>query len=535
MDQINTKYRRRNCICIESYMRKNMKMSIEKMYNFLYQVGEIIIWIFAIIICSMLFAFNLFYYTHIEYRINELVTIDRASILYVLGVPLLILGFMCISRALSRFEEKKLFCVFSIIYLVMSFYWMFNINTTLRADAAHINNAANLAAVGDFSFLELGQDIRNHPWQLGMITYERILGLFSKNVQLIFLMNYIGIIGINYYFWKLTDLIFKHNHFVNVNCILLLFAFLPQFFFGVFAYGLIPGFFCIVCGFYFQQKYFMEEKLRYAIGSICMALLAAILKGNYIIGVITMTILYLMNFFKKRQKCILILTLVMLVLTQIQESVIINFYEAESGYELNSGEPKLLYIAMGIMPENRGMAPGWYCGYNDYTFGYADFDPVKANEMAKESIKDSITHYVQNPGDAVDFFSKKIASVWCDPLFQSLWSGPLEEANQFTNTRILKSLYHGETLEKLVSKYMKIYILMLLVLIIIYLCYKKKYCYELAYAYIYMIGGFLLHIVWEGKSQYVYTYIFVLIPAGAYVISKVNQKIYIKLIEKNGK
>ena len=134
----------------------------------------------------MLFAFNLFYYTHIAYRINELVTIDRASILYVLGVPLLILGFMCISRALSRFEEKKLFCVFSIIYLVMSFYWMFNINTTLRADAAHINNAANLAAVGDFSFLELGQDIRNHPWQLGMITYERILGLFSKNVQLIF-------------------------------------------------------------------------------------------------------------------------------------------------------------------------------------------------------------------------------------------------------------------------------------------------------------------------------------------------------------
>ena len=93
-----------------------MKMSIEKMCNFLYQVGEIIIWIFAIIICSMLFAFNLFYYTYIEYRINELVTIDRASILYVLGVPLLILGFMCISRALSRFEEKKIIlCLFDYI------------------------------------------------------------------------------------------------------------------------------------------------------------------------------------------------------------------------------------------------------------------------------------------------------------------------------------------------------------------------------------------------------------------------------------
>jgi hypothetical protein len=33
--------------------------------------------------------------------------------------------------------------------------------------------------------------------------------------------------------------------------------------------------------------------------------------------------------------------------------------------------------------------------------------------------------------------------------------------------------------------------------------------------YLYMIGGLLFHTVWEGKSQYTYPYLYVLIPFAA--------------------
>lgn len=511
------------------------KQRLEKWSDALYQFGKHVIWVFGLMIAGLLLIFNFIYQASVAYNTGEIVTIERTSPVYVALGLLLVIFFAVALKYLERLDERVLFRFFMIIYLIAGAYWILNISTTLRADAAHINNAANLAALGDFSFLELGRDIRNHPWQLGMITYERILGMFSRNVQLLFLVNLVAILGINGLTYRMADMIFEHDHRTNLLTIVFSFCFLPQFFFLAFAYGLVPAFFCMMCGFYFQQRYFRERKMRYAVAGIVMAVLAMVLKGNFMVGVITMILLFVMQLLKEKKLRYLFLALVLLVATRIPGPALLAAYEYESGYELNSGEPKLLYVAMGIMPENRGMAPGWYCGYNDYTYGYVNFDPEAANEMAKESIKESLAHYAADPADAVEFFSGKIASVWCEPMYQSLWSGPLTDANQLVETRVLQSLYHGATLEHIVCAYMKGFLMLLLALTVWYVVCKRKQSYAFAYALIYFVGGFLLHIAWEGKSQYVYTYIFILIPGCAHAFSVLSAQIGEKISEKAGR
>lgn len=38
-------------------------------------------------------------------------------------------------------------------------------------------------------------------------------------------------------------------------------------------------------------------------------------------------------------------------------------------------------------------------------------------------------------------------------------------------------------------------------------------------AYLFLIGGFLFHIFWEGKSQYIYQYLLVLVPFASCTLS----------------
>lgn len=103
-----------------------------------------------------------------------------------------------------------------------------------------------------------------------------------------------------------------------------------------------------------------------------MTVTAVALKGNNLAGGIAMALLFFMRLLKEQKVRYLLMALVLMACIQASSPLMIAAYERESGIKLNSGEPKLLYIAMGIWPENRENGAGRYCGYNDYTFGQAN-------------------------------------------------------------------------------------------------------------------------------------------------------------------
>lgn len=483
-----------------------------------------IILVFSAAVICLLTLFNLVSSASVAQNASELVSLSWNSPIILCLTALLAILLFFLPERLFFISEKKLFFALAFLYILAGLYLILNISPVLRADAALIHEAALSASEGDFSFLAIGADIRNHPHQLGMITFERILGLFSKNTQWLFWVNLFAVLGINYLTYKLADLVFAHNHKTNVLTLLFSFAFLPQFFFIAFAYGLIPGFFCILCAFYFQQRYFAEGKKPMLVYSLLLAVFSVLLKGNMIIGVITMAILFIMKTFQRKKIFYTVLALFLLLCTVLSGKAINAVYEWESGIPLEPGEPKILWIAMGIDPENQWNAPGWYNGYNDFTFGKAEFNADRAAEMAKASIRGSISYHISHPGEAAGYFGRKITSVWCDPLFQSIWSGPLEDCGQSVSTRILASVYHGAALEHYFRIFMKSFILLLLFLAVLSVFNRENRCAFVQYAWLYLIGGFLLHLVWEGKSQYVYPYIFILIPVCANECSAIYEK-----------
>ena len=123
----------------------------------------------------------------------------------------------------------------------------------------------------------------------------------------------------------------------------------------------------------------------------------------------------------------------------------------------------------------------------------------------------------------------KIISQWCDPLYQSLWSGPLEAVGQKTYTRITESLYCDGLAEDTMTVVCKFVSTLIWVGIIVFLicCGKNTQGWELFLMY--FLGGLIFHTFWEGKSQYIYPYVFCLIPcamAGIWELSRRMKRVF---------
>lgn len=156
--------------------------------------------------------------------------------------------------------------------------------------------------------------------------------------------------------------------------------------------------------------------------------------------------------------------------------------------------------------------------------------------MAIQDLKKLIIHFLQHPDYAFKFFYEKVISTWTEPTFQSIWTGPQTARQQYTFTSLLQSIYEGK------AGYQSVYIFSLLVLFSIYLFSMISMIYQLVkrglnssamqlYPVIFFLGGFFFHLVWETKSQYVYIYIFLLLPIAADGIDRLTetgQKLYTK-------
>ena len=94
--------------------------------------------------------------------------------------------------------------------------------------------------------------------------------------------------------------------------------------------------------------------------------------------------------------------------------------------------------------------------------------------------------------------------MWCDPMYESLWSGPLPDAGAENKTEFFNELYSGKSIEPQIALAMK----------------------DCNYIFLFFTGGFLLHIIWEAKSQYVYPYVFILLPCCAKEMALLSEKIH---------
>lgn len=463
---------------------------------------------------------NILFSSYVDYQ-SERVRIEKNGISAFISALLMLCGLFIVSNLAKKISEKILFCVLAIITLAAGIYLIINVDGTLRFDPLYIYETAVELTEGNYSSLAKDGYLFYFPHQLGMTAYERILLLFSSNTKLIFLFNLMEIIGINFFLWRLTNLLFGNNHVTNVNTILLSFLFLPQFFFILFAYGLLPGLFCLLAAFFFAAAFCRNGKKRCLAAALIFSCLAVLLKENYLIGMIALTIWLLLECLKNKNWKWIIAVMLIIPCCMMSSKLVKGIYELESNVKLGKGVPAMLYIGMGVNPNNETLGPGWFDGSNWSYFTQCNQDSQAAQELAGDLLKTYWKQMCDEPVQAVKFFVKKNISVWTEPLYQSLWSGPQESCGQYVNTQLLQSLYRGERAEHIVYKYMKGFILVILLMSFGFVVKEWEKGEGAILLLLYNIGGFLFHTFWEAKSQYVYPYIFLLIPLCAYMAERI--------------
>ena len=494
-------------------------------------VGEKIVQYISLGVLLLLTVSNFIYTAHVSYDVLEKVVFSITP-WYIIGALVLGCVFLIAFNFLIKKSEAFLFTVFSIAYGVGILYFILNIKEPMRADSLAVYYAAIELETGNYNSLLSGGYLSIYPNQLGLVTLERLLRNFSKNPEVFYFFGGICVYLINWFGYKITEECF-HNASVNKIVICMEFMFFPQFFFIMFAYGLLPGFCCFTIAIYCTIKCLNEKKVIYGIITSFFMALSVLLKMNYLIGAIAIASYILLYFLRKKDWKDLLFSACVLIFSFAATSALSAYYYSETGVDIGKGTPATLWIAMGTNLDNDLKAPGWYDGYNIQIYtGTAELDSEKANDIAMDQIRFNMQAILKEPVRALHFYYKKIVSMWCEPMFQSVWSGPSVDSEKYVQQENLLSLYNGGNNEKFFAAFMKCFILIIFTLTLFYAFLHWKEQPHVWLMFIYLIGGFLFHLFWEGKSQYIYPYVFLLIPCCAYELYVIKDKIDRKVEEK---
>ena len=485
------------------------------------------LWIIACIMTVLLFGMNFFVTADVTYDTWEQVTLHShllPSLLMLVVTILLMLGLSFVNGLSTKISEKKLFLGFSIFYAVVAFYLILNTDSSLGADPQFVYNAAQNVLNGNFSDLATEGYIHRYPHQLGLMVYDTILALFSKSTLANFFANFLFVLGINYYTYKISDQLFK-NHTVNLMTIITCFAFLPQVIFILFAYGLIPGFFFMTLAFYNGIKFADEYKIRHLIGLVIGSICAVLMKNNYMIGVIAIIIYLILKLCNKEFNWKSPVAIVLLALSLfLPHKIIASAYEAYTGADLDNGAPAILWLAMGTNLDNHMRAAGWYDGTNWNIYNDSLYDKEIAQYYGEEMMKENIAKMQNDPAATWEFFKEKNLTQWCEPMYQCVFVSSKTPQIYESYPPLLQSLYNAQAADETVTYLAKYITLIVYAFAAVFFIFFRKKCVGWEPLIAFTIGGFIFHTFWEAKSQYVHSYMFVLIPLAMFALWSVITK-----------
>lgn len=458
---------------------------------------------------------------NISFDILETSTMEQNGLKFFIvttGALFLVFGVYLI---LDKVPETVLFIVLALLYLAGGIYLITHIQMELRYDSGICYwNALNFRG-GDYSNLQLGEYFYEYPHQLGLVSYNCLLIWISDDPNFVYFVNLLWILLGNFFMWRTTALIFEYHSKVRKMVILMSYAFLPQFFYLFYAYGQVPGLGCLMIAVYLTIRAVQKESPLSMVLSLVFMGMTCLLRMNYAIGGIAMLIVYLLYALRRKKLLWGVAAAGVVVSMILPRYVVDSYYEKAANTDLSNGSPALLHIAMGLQEnEEPWRAAGWYNDFNHQTYLAANCDVEASKELAIESIKERLQTFIQDPGYAVDFFGEKVITTWCEPTYQSVWSGPLICMGCQTDEAWLTELYSGGRIFQVLSSAMNVLIVMIFGFSLVCVLWKTLKVkrplngFEL-FAVLFFLGGFLFHLAWETKSQYVYPYVVMLIPVAA--------------------
>lgn len=473
------------------------------------------------IICLSIVTFlNILYTAYLDN--DEHIEIFNNSIFYVLGI--ILLGFFIIfitnfiDKKLSgkdnEIKRKRIFKVAIIIYTVINILWLLIVNPLVVGDQTHVCNIAqwiyndNLEDyLPNLTYAEIPLSDYMHLYKQ-QISLSFIYSIFFRAIKFdimesLRILNLIGNIAIIFALYKISNQLSKKYQTNKTRLMFFILTFASVIMLSTFIYGDIPSIALGLFSVYYMMKYIENKEIKFAIySSICM-MFAYMMRMNILIFIIA-TVLYLIfNFFKNiranafKENLMSIAIIIMYIVISIFPAVLVqNYYINKYNLDKEKNYPITSYFLMAMSESHRGY--GWY----DEKIGeYALKNPEKASEEYTDRIKDRLGYFLENKGEALDFYKKKITSMWAENTYSAVTNNIVKENDPIENVTGVLTFYQKTLL-----------IVMCICAITFLIQNRKNLTYEIIFLLMIFIGGFLFHILWEAKSRYILPYIIILIP-----------------------
>ena len=464
--------------------------------------------------------------------------------------------------------------------ILLGFIWIFSVTSVPAADSQNIFETATKAAKNNYTPFIDGMKFYNkdfyqgysyfnfYPFQLGYVLISeivyRIFGTTSSMPMQV--INVLCLSSSYFALARMARLLFKRRS-VEFFTIVLLAACFQPILLCTFVYGNIMGMSFAIWASLMLIKYFQTGKYRWMAPCAVFLVLAILAKYNNMIYLVAFVVMLAVHAAKNIIKGIknkdqndkmnneknsntplnlgivsIAFALVICIASIGSVNLVILSYESRAKTDLADGLSQVQYLDMGVTESY--MAPGWYTRTGLDTYLQANLDNKAADKASWKNIDTKLNQMGKNKKmNAFDFFSKKILSQWNEPEFESIWVSKVKghTDNELASKGIGKAVYEGSFGQAL-GIHFNIYmqILYLLFAAGIYMMFiNKKTNIETILLPLVVLGGFGYHLLFEGKSQYVLTYIPLLIPVAAYalntildasdkikkVIAKINKKV----------
>ena len=501
----------------------------------IYGIGEWIVLILGLILTFGIGILQILFYVHtylgdmsIDYRGN--------AVLWTIGGCIAeFLVLYALRGVLSRIPDRKLFLVLSALYIAAGLFLIFSCDSGTVSDAGMLTHHAQLMNAGDYQGLDPGHYLDLNPVQLGFLSYERIVLALFHTTRAMFILNLVWTLVQDWALWRIVSLYSDDLRVRNLT-ILLSFLFLPSWFLILFAYGLTPGFSCLLVGTHLILRFLKKGGSGACAGGLAFTALACVMKNNYLIGAVALGVLVLAEFLRRRGSAagdnsgasnskswaVLLLIPALAVAAVVPMKGIEAGYRSVSGRNFDHGEPISSYIAMGLH-WNDGVPAGGYDGFNFDNYYAAGFSTEEADRRAKADIAERVNFFREHPAYTASFFAHKLVWTWCEPVYGTVVIGPIECLGLHTYNAIAQSFYTDGWALILAERMMNSLNVLIFIGSGLYLItgkfVKKRRLepWELL-PYIYLIGGFLFHLVSETKPHYVETYVVSLLPTAAVML-----------------
>lgn len=449
-------------------------------------------------------------------RMNQQVTLARDGFGGLALTAALLLALAAVHAFLRRRAGRRAFAAALALWTAAALCFVLAVGLLPRADSALVIDAAKRFAAGDFSPLE-GEYFSRVSYQLGICLPLEGLARLLPGLDLNLLMQALNCVISAALMALLCGLAggLSGDARTSGAAALLYLAFVPMLLFNMFVYGVLPMLLLCVLAMRCFARCARTGERRFGVLYALLIGAAAALKPNAMIVMLALLICAAVHALQRKDGFLLLCAALSVVLCFALPAGVIRLYELRAGVTLAPDTGMLLRLAMGM--QDSMIAAGWYNGVIE-EYWPLSVTPEMEKAAALEMLAARLREFAADPAGAWAFFKEKCLTQWAEPSYDILWYGAVCGKSGRFNGLAHAIFRDGSPVRALLAGYMNIFQQAAYVLALIGTCgmirEKRIEAVQLMLP-VTVLGGFLYHMLFEAKSQYIYPYMLLLLPLAA--------------------